>query len=427
VRPAGRLWRHPDFLKLWAGQTVSLVGTAVTMLALPTTAILVLHAGAFQVGLLAAAQRIPFPLFALFAGVWMDRVRRKPLMIAADVGRALAVASIPVAAFAGALTLTQLYVVAALLGTLSVVFDVGYLAYLPALVEPEDLVEGNTKLQISFSVSGLLGPSLAGVLIQVFGAARSMLADAVSYAVSVTALLLIRRPEPQVEPSTRERHGAMRRELREGVSFVFQQEILRSLLLTLTAAAAGLYLALPILLVFVYEDLHVSPATAGVVFALEGVGQLLGAVTAARFVRRMRLGPAIAVMQGITALTIMGLPLALVAPAVPTLAVLTFLLGVSSVVHDVNQVTLRQALTPARLQGRMNATFRACFWGVWPLASLLGGLLASTWGHAQTLVLGGMVAVLASVAIVATPLWHVREHPTGAVSLPAVEELAAGA
>ncbi|HEV7679964.1 MAG TPA: MFS transporter [Candidatus Dormibacteraeota bacterium] len=401
---AGRLWRQTDFLKLWAGQTVSLVGTAVTMLALPTIAILVLHASPLHVGLLAAVQRIPFPLLALFAGVWVDRVRRRPIMIAANVGRALAVASIPVAAMGGDLTLTHLYAVAVLLGTFSVAFDVSYLAYLPSLVESRDLVEGNTKLQISYSISGLLGPSLAGVLIQGFGAARSMLADAVSYVVSVAALLLIRTPEQATASDAAHPRRGMRSELGEGVRLVFGHEILRSLLLTSTGACLGLYLALPIMLIFIYEDLHLAPATAGLVFALEGIGQLLGALLAARLVRLLRLGPTLAVMQALTALTVAGLPLTLLTPAVPTLAILSFLLGLAAVAYDVNQVSLRQLLTPARLQGRMNATFRAFFWGVQPVASVLGGLLASTWGHAQTLILGGMIALASSVTVFATPL-----------------------
>lgn len=408
MRPRGVLWRHPDFLKLWAGQSVSLMGTAVTMLALPTAAILGLHAGAFDVGLLAAVQRLPFPLLALFAGVWVDRVRRRPLMIAADVGRALVVVSVPLAAFSGHLTLAQLYVVAALLGTLSVVFDVGYLAYLPSLVDQSQLMEGNTKLQLSYSMSGLAGPSVAGVLIQAFGAARSMLADAASYLASVVALLSIRRHE---ENPRGEARSDMRAELREGLRLVFRHEILRSQLLLLTAGSMGFYLALPMLLIFMYSDLHLSPLAVGLLSALEGVGQIGGALSAARWVRLLGLGHVIAGMQALASVTIAALPLALVLPPVPTLAVVLTVLGVSSVVHDVNQVSLRQGLTPAHLQGRMNATFRAFFWGAWPVASLLGGLLGSTWGHAQTLMLGGGLAMLASLAIVGTPLWRIREHP----------------
>src|SRR2546428_6702738 len=170
-----RLWRHADFLKLWAGQTISVVGSEFTVLALPTIAILQLHATAPQVGLLASLQRLAFPVLALFAGVWIDRVRRRPLMIAADGLRATALLSIPLVAAVGALTLLQLYVVAAILGLGTVIFDIAYLAYVPTLVGRPDLLEANTKLEVSFSGSYLTGPALAGGLIQLMGAAQAML------------------------------------------------------------------------------------------------------------------------------------------------------------------------------------------------------------------------------------------------------------
>src|ERR1700693_1460376 len=167
-----RLWRHTDFLKLWVGQTVSVVGSEVTNIALPTIAILQLHAAAAEVGLLAATQQIAFPVLALFAGVFADRLRRRPLMIVADGVRALAILSIPIAFARGALSLVQLYVVAIVLGVGTVIFDIAYLAYVPGLVSRADILEANTKLEVSFSGSRLVGPSLGGLLNPVIGAAH---------------------------------------------------------------------------------------------------------------------------------------------------------------------------------------------------------------------------------------------------------------
>jgi len=205
-----RLWRHADFLKLWTGQTISVVGSEVTAIALPTIAILQLHASAAQVGLLAAAQQIAFPVLALFAGVFADRLRRRPMMILADAVRALAILSVPIAAAFGVLSLVQLYVVALVLGVGTVLFDIAYLAYVPSLVSRDDLLEANTKLEVSFSGSHLVGPSLGGVLIQVIGAAQAMVADALSFVASVGSIIWIRQPEEPPRHPTAPRAGVRR-------------------------------------------------------------------------------------------------------------------------------------------------------------------------------------------------------------------------
>src|SRR5215469_3742461 len=188
----GRLWRHPDFLKLWGGQTVSQLGTQVTQLALPTAAIMLLGAGPAQLGLLVAAEFLAFPVLGLFAGVWADRLPRRRIMVVCDIGRLLALASIPAAYAAGGLTMAQLYAVALVMGVGSVFFDVSYQAYLPALVPTVDLREGNAKLEIGRSSAFVVGPALAGLLIQLVRAAPAIAADALSYAVSVASLLWIR-------------------------------------------------------------------------------------------------------------------------------------------------------------------------------------------------------------------------------------------
>src|SRR5438270_13759128 len=192
----GRLWRHADFVKLWAGQTISVVGSQVTVLALPTIAILTLHAPAAQVGLLASLERLACPVLALFAGVWIDRVRRRPLMIVADALRAAALLSIPLVAAIGLLTLLQLYAVAAIVGVGTVVFDIAYLAYVLPLAARAVLLVANPKLEVSHPGYYLAGPALAGGLIQLVGAAQAILADALSFLVSIATIAWIRLTEP---------------------------------------------------------------------------------------------------------------------------------------------------------------------------------------------------------------------------------------
>ena len=410
----GRLWRHPDFLKLWGGQTISQIGSQLTVLALPTVAILQLHRGAFEVGILIALQRLPFPLLALIAGVWVDRVRRRPLMIAADGLRALALASVPIAAFLNALTLLQLYGVAVLMGVGTVLFDVAYLAYLPSLVRQTDLVEGNTKLEITFSIAGLAGPGIGGLLIQLVGAAKTLSADALSFVVSVLTLTWIRRGEASPRP-TNDRLAtdppSLIADLGEGLQLVFSNLILRNQLLALTVLALGFHLVDPVLFVWAYRDLHLTPAILGLTFVMSGGAGLIGAMLTAAAVRLAGLGPLMAGCIAIEAVAYLLLPTAAVLQPVLVLFGVFFLVGLFDTMFNINQVSLRQEITPNRLQGRMNASFRTIFWGAWPLANLMGGILGSSIGPIATILIGGSVALLAAVVIAVGPIGRLRRHP----------------
>jgi MFS family permease len=404
-----RLWGHSDFLKLWAGQTISVVGSQVTVLALPTIAILQLHAAPAQVGLLAALQRLAFPVLALFAGVLVDRVRRRPLLIAADGVRALAILSVPAVAAVGALTLLQLYGVALVLGIGTVVFDIAYLAYFPTLIGRRDLLEGNTKLEISFSVSGLAGPSLAGVLIQLFGAAQALLADAVSFVVSVASIVWIRLPERSPHDAGTRRAGVFA-EIREGLRLVLHDPILRGLALMLTVGGLGFHLQDPALYLFAYRNLGLSPGLLGLVFAAGGAGAVVGALVVGAVVRRLGVGNSLALTNVVLALAFLAWPLALLGPAVPILATSMFVAGFADSIFNIGQVSLRQAVTPDRLQGRMTATLRTMFWGVWPVANLAGGVLAGAFGAPATIVIGSLIAMAATVIVLWGPLGRVRQH-----------------
>lgn len=407
-----RLWRHADFLKLWAGQTISVIGGAITTLALPSLAILQFHASALIVGLLLAIQRLPFLVLALFFGVLADRVRRRPLMILADAGRAIALGSIPLAFALHALSLTQVFIVALAMGIGEVVFDVSYLAYLPSLVGPADITEGNNKLTSSFSIALLAGPGLGGVLIQVLGAAQAIGANAISYVVSVLTLAWIRQPEPHPRP-TGERQGVSR-ELVEGIRLVFEHPLLRSQLAFMTTLSIAEQLAFPVYLIYFYRQLHLTPGEAGVIFAGFGIGALAGSIVAARAVRLLGLGRAMALGAAGTPMLMLSLPLALRLPPVPWLLFTFTISAIGLTVMDIQQVSLRQGLTPDRLQGRMNATFRTVFWGSWTFANFAGGFLAQRIGAVPTFLIAAGLGVLPILIILGGPIGRLRTHPEAA-------------
>lgn len=408
VLGGNRLWRHPDFLKLWTGQTISVIGSQVTVLALPTIAILQLHATAFEVGLLGAMQKLAFPILALFTGVFVDRLRRRPLMIAADSVRAAAVLSVPLVAAVGALTLLQLYAVALALGIGTVIFDIAYLAYLPSLVGREDLLEGNTKLEISYSGSSLIGPSLGGALIQLFGAAQAMLADGLSFLGSVATIVWIRQAEDS--PAIASTRPSMPHEIAEGLRLVIHDPILRSLALMLTIGALGFHLQDPALYLFAYRYVHLSPGLFGLVFAAGGLGSVIGALTVGMIVRRLGVGGTLAMTNVVLGLAFIGWPLALLGFPLPILCALMLLAGTVDSVYNISQVSLRQAVTPDNLQGRMTATLRTMFWGAQPLSSVIGGILAGAIGAPATIVVGSIIGMTAAIAVVASPLGRIRLH-----------------
>lgn len=398
AEPRRNLWRHGDFMKLWTAETISQLGSQVTLLALPLVAITVLDASAFQVGLLGTVEFAPFVLVGLPAGVWVDRLRRRPVLIAGDLGRAAALLSIPVAYQLDALTIGQLYAVGFVTGVLTVFFDVAYQSYLPALVEPDQLVEGNSKLEISRSGAQIAGPGLAGGLIDLVTAPVAVLADALSFALSAAFVGAIRRGEaaPQRTPA-HERRGSMRREMAEGLRYVLGHRLLRPI--AACTATANLFNAVVYAVVILYmvRQLGLRPAAIGLVFAAGNVGFLAGAIVSGRLAARTGIGRAIVVGEAVGALGALAIPLAPRQAAVPLLvagmAVSTF----GSTVYNVNQVSLRQAITPARLHGRMNATMRFMVWGTLPLGSLLGGALGTAIGLRPTLwvgAAGGLVAVL---------------------------------
>lgn len=401
------LWRNRDFLFLWGAQSVSQVGSQVTGLALPLAAIFVVHASTFQVAALNVVDMLPWVLFSLPVGVWVDRLRRRPLMIAADWGRALALGSIPVAYAFGALTLGQLYIVGFSTGTLTVFFDVSYQSYLPALVERDELGDANSKLEVSRSGAQLGGPGVAGVLIGAITAPYAIAVDAASFAASALLMSAIRRVEelPETLASTRRR---MRTEIAEGLRFVTGHPIMRPFLVMVAWSNFFTTMLFSIFLVFAVRDLHLHAATIGLMFSVASAGTLAGALTATRIARRLGIGQTVISLTAVGGAAFLLIPLAHGGYAIPFIVVAQLLYGFCGIAININGISLVQAITPDRMLGRTNASRRFVVWGVMPFGGLIGGALGSTVGLRSALWVGAIGGTLAFVALLPGPLRRVR-------------------
>ncbi|HYM97615.1 MAG TPA: MFS transporter [Candidatus Sulfotelmatobacter sp.] len=405
----GRLWGHPDFTRLWVGQAVSELGSQVTSLALPTAAIFLLHAGAIQLGIIGALDYLPFLLIGLVAGVMVDRLRRRPVLIAADLGRFVCLASIPVTFAAGHLTLLLVYAVALLTGICTVFFDVAYQSYLPALVGPGNLVEGNSKLTVSDSLASLAGPALAGILIQLLGAARAVALDAGSYLVSVGSLWSIQSRE--APPARESPRRAVADEIWEGLRFVFGNRVLRNITACGTTHNLGAIMVRTLLLLFAYRQLGLTPTAVGLVLAVGSGISLLGAVAAGPATRSWGVGPTLVATQILTGVAYLLIPLATLGAPLLWIGLSQLLLGLQRSVFNIVQVSLRQAVTPDAMRGRMTASIRTVIWGVYPIGALLGGALGTRLGLTPTIAVGGLLSLLASAWLLAPSVRTVREHP----------------
>jgi MFS family permease len=397
---------------------VSEMGSAVTQLALPLTAVVVLRASTFQVGLLTSAATAAFALIALPAGAIVDRLDKRRLMIWCDAARMLIIGSVPLAAALGVLAMWQLYTVAITAGVCTVFFDVCYQSYLPVLVPKEHLVDGNGKLGATQSLAQVAGPGLGGGLVGLVGAARAMAADAVSYAVSVAALLAIRPADAPLassqEPGYTGQEPAprgLRGEIAEGLSFVFRHPILRKI--AACTGTANLFggMAIALEIVFLVRVLHVRPAGTGLLIAVASLGGVAGGVGSGRLARRI--GSARIIWFS---LLVLGLPELLVPLAEPGWRVAAFAVGMaalsfSAVVYNVAQVSYRQAICPPKLLGRMNAAIRWVVWGTIPLGGLLGGAFGATFGVRATMWIAFAGTWAAGWWVFFSPLRGMRDIP----------------
>ena len=405
---AQRLERNPSFLLLWTGQTISTLGGAVSDLAIPTAAIFLFHAGPVQVSLLGALETLPFIGVGLLLGPIADRTRRRPILVACDVGRFLVLGSIPVAAVLGWLTLYQLYAAALLTGIFNVFFQVGYQAYLPALVTRRHIMGANSRLYITETLAGTIGPALAGFLVQLVGAARAVAVDSFSYLVSAVALLLI--PQPEEKPAGAERAG-FRAELGEGLRFVFGSSILRRLAAGNATFTVGWRMIEGLFLLFCYRLLHMTPSQVGILFGALSIFLVVGTLLRERVIRLIGFGRLLFWAQFFCAAPAFLIAAAGLGLGQPALYVAIAVQGLASGMFDVMQLTLRQLITPDRLQARMNATMRTLFWGPRPLGFLLGGALGAAIGLVPTFFIAATICVLSSGFFLRGPFPAMRTAP----------------
>lgn len=406
------LWFHPDFRRLWASDTVSQTGNFVGQTVIPLLAATVLAATPFQMGLLTAAENAAFLLIGLPAGVWVDRMRRRPLMLRADFARAALLLTVPIAWWTGVLTLTQLLVVALLVSAGTVFFDVSYQSYLPSLVGREHLLEGNTKLQASQSTAQVVGPGLGGGLAQLAGAANAVLATGLGYLVSGLFLLRIKTREPEPEPHD---GTPLRTQIAEGLRFVFRNPTLRPITLCTGTANLANTVFQAMLILFLTRQLGLGSAAVGTMFTIMGVGGVAGALAAGWCTRRIGQARAIWLVPVLTWPFQLLVPLAApgwrVALVPAGMAVMSF--GV--IVYNVAQVSYRQVICPDRLLGRMNATIRFVVWGTMPIGGLIGGGLGEWLGVRGTLWAGATTMVVPIALLVCSPLRRMRDVPKEAV------------
>jgi MFS family permease len=382
--PRRSLWRHADFLKLWTGQTISELGSRITRDGVPMAAVLVLGAAPAQMGFLTAVSAASTLVFGLIAGVLVDRVRRRPIMISADIARAALLATIPLAAIAHRLTMAQLYAVAALTGFCTVFFDVAYQSYMPSLVGKENLLEGNSKLATSSAIAEIAGPGLTGVLVQLITAPIAILFDAISFLFSAACVSFIRKPEPG-----HERTGDLPHPI-AGLRFVFHHPVLRPIAGFMITLFFFVGMIGPLYVLYAIRDLHIDPARIGLVISVGGIGAMIGSTLAPRISRKFGIGRALLIGTLGMAAGNSLIPMAHgTLPMVLSFLVIQQLVGDTSLsVFFINELTLRQSVTPNEVLGRVNAAMQLASRGVYPIGALFCGVITGAVGVRATLAIG---------------------------------------
>jgi Na+/melibiose symporter-like transporter len=402
------LWRNRDFRHLWMGDTVSVFGTQFAAFGMPLMAVQLLHADAFEMGILAALESAAFLLISLPAGAWVDRSRKKLIIVVGNLARAALLLTLPIAWLWGHLTLFQLYAVAGLVGVISVFFDVANQSYLPEIVDSKRIADGNGKLQASYQSAEAVGPTVASVLAGWIG---SPLTIAITSACMALASLFVGGIRHREVPRAPEERKPMVAEIGEGLRFVLTHKLLVKIVACTGAGNLASSAIFGIFVLYALRTLDLTAFELGVVMSVSALGGIVGAVTSGRvqgFVGEGRVIPITAVLSGVAFLS---MPLASVLPAIPTLIVGGFLISWSLVIYNITQVSFRQRLCPKPLLGRMNASVRFLVWGPMPIGALLGGVAGRAIGVVPTMWIFAGVAVLAAAPVILSPLMHMRELP----------------
>jgi MFS family permease len=400
-------------MRLWSAESVSQLGSQVSLIALPLVAITVLHATTFQVGALTAVEFSPFVLFGLPAGAIVDRLPRRPILIWCDIGRAAALASVPLASAAGVLSYAQLVAVVFVTGSLTVFFDVAYQSILPAIVDRSALTDGNAKLEISRSGSQTAGPGIGGLLVQWVGAASAVTADSASFVASALLIRGIRAQEPATAPldESKTRLRALGGEIRDGLRYVLGHRVLRMIAGSTATSNFFSSMTMAVYLLYAVRERHYSAGVIGVVFTLGNIGTLVGAVSVKRITVALRLGPTIMLGMLLSCLATLLIGVAPTQHAVVYFVIAWLLFGFGGTIYNIDQVSLRQAITPPRMLGRMNASMRFMVWGTMPFGSLVGAVLGSAIGLRPTMLVAGIGGVFAVLWVLSRPVLTLREIP----------------
>ncbi|MFC7432554.1 MULTISPECIES: MFS transporter [unclassified Agrococcus] len=405
------VWGQPGFARLWVGEGTSQLGAQLAGLAMPIVAVTLLQATDAEMGYLAAAQTAAFLVVGLPAGAWLDRMRKRHVMIAADLVRAAAVAVIPLLAILGHLELWHLVVVGAVVGVATVFFDVGYQSFVPVLVDDEHVGDANGVLEATAQTMRLGGPALAGVLLSVLSAPFVLLANVAGFLVSVLALSGIRDREV-VRPRAERRHLLV--EIGEGLRFVAASDLLRRIVATVALSNLGSTIVFTLLPIAILRILEIDPAVYGVILSIGAVGGLLGSLAASRIARWIGEGPAITWSTVVFAVSAVLLPLAVLVPeaSVALLIAGEAIFGFTVLVFNIVQVTARQRLCPKPLLGRMNASIRTVVWGVMPIGALVAGALGTAFGTVAAMWVGVAIGALAVPPFLLSRFRTMRALPT---------------
>lgn len=406
------LWRNPDFAKLWGSLTITHFGGHITFLALPLTAALMLNASAFEIGVLTALEALPYPLFGLFAGVLVDRSRKLRVIIWADIGRGVALLALPLCAWFGALSMPVLYLAGFLVGTGTVIGWPAYQVFMTERVGRANLVEANAKIGISDSAAQLMGPGLAGALIQWLTAPIAILLDALAFFASAAVL---RGIPPAATDAPKVTASSVLAEIREGLTAVWANRTLRTLAWALAVWQVFRHAFIAVVVLFAARDLGFSAGHVGVLFMAAGIGSLAAAGFAQRFNARFGFGPTMLGAMAGTGVAWLVLGSATGSHALASLifGLGLFLLDFSAMTFFINYLTLRQTVTPDPLLGRVTATMIALTVSTAPLGGLAGGWIAEHWGVRAAILLAGVGALaLAPLVACTSPIGRMRELDT---------------
>ncbi len=407
------LWRRPDFLKLWFGQTISLLGTQITLLAVPILAAVLLQATPAQMGILSALQLAPALLLGLLTNLWIDRVPRRPLMIVIDVLRALILFTIPAAGWMGFLSINLLYGLGFLLGSANFLFTVLYRAYLPALVEKEDLLEANSKLEVSSALAEIAGPGFAGWLVDWLSAPFAIVVDAVSYLVSAFSLAWIKKPEPA--PAVSDDREPVGSKLTSGLRLIFCKPVLRAITFSAMTSnfAGGFYSAL--LVLYITRELELSALFLGVMYGVGSFSGVAATLLIKRLQKRFGVGPLFIAANLLIGVGWLSIPLLSWYFADPRPVILLGMLvaGFGNTTTNVTDTSLAQASAPFEQLGRYYATAEFIGLGGLPIGSLLGGALGTLLGVRGGLIVGGCIMLTAFLWPLFSPLRRMKSLPSG--------------